>query len=171
MIRIAKSSWHYQLFIRYDKYPPHSLCPYFWSVVAMTLCLPAKALSDWIDYRIMLGAEKHYQKQLQRLTIPEKDNRLRTFLNHKWMWRIMGGIAMAAVDIFVVYHGGFPSASLFFWGTTLGFHFIPKLLAKHGTLHVEWEPKPKKPKNPNIAIEYIKAKKARFCPLLEFRDE
>jgi len=144
-ITISRQSWHYRLFGFYDSTPPSNLCPYFWKVIGMSLALPFWLM---ILAPASMGSNKPYVY------------REHWYDGKIWMF---GLIAMIGFDIFIYSRGGFPLSTITYMiirGAIWGFERV----------HWERKPKEKKPKEPNLLVEYLKAKKHRFCPLLEFKN-
>ena len=69
-----------------------------------------------------------------------------TYLHTQWYWAFAGFFILC-----------------FFYGCD----FIGGYVAKRD-FYTERKPKPVKKKEPNIAWEYLKAKKHKYCPVIEF---
>ncbi len=180
-IKFTKNTWHYRLVIfvfgKYyfnsktyrhgtwiEKGYDTSLCEYFWTVVLCSLVFPFKGFWHILPYGI-----KQHEDIIKVLLI----------------WLIISVI----VHAFVVFRGiGVPEVQVWYLGFAIFFGGIGFALAgigfifgimKVGDKYDEWlknklqtrRSKTKKIKKPSLALEFIKAKKSKICPCIQFVDE
>lgn len=142
---------------------PSNLCKLFWSSAASIPCLVVTW--PWAVYHLIFDRKD-----------PQHDCAI------GWKFLLMGAWCFSAI---VTGNGywGFKSLSVFLWGLwtlplglaivlTVVFsmvYFFKEILPK-------WLPKKEKKywsekteKKPNIVIEYIKAKKKKLCPMIEWQ--
>ena len=151
--RFSQTSWHRRLYVwKYRRVPIRiSICRYFWSIVWAVGTLPFaagwRALGDSWQERITLGG--------------------------------VGGFLAATIGIlaYTVYLSGNWWLILLAIGTTVGLiggaFGISTFIGWLWDRHVPRPPKRPKPamvKQPSILGEYLKAKKSKVCPYVEWVD-
>ena len=151
--RFSQTSWHRRLYVwKYRRVPFRiSICRYFWSIVWAVGTLPFaagwRALGDSWQERITLGGVGGF------LVV------------------VIGGLA------YVVYLSGHWWLILLTIGITLG--TVGGVFGISTFIGWLWDrrkprpPKPSKPKlekvkKPSILVEYLKAKKSKVCPYIQW---
>ena len=166
-MKLNKKSWHCKLYkwaySRADNRLPKNLCNYFWSVMFAVITLPITVVSVFIDnisdYFERLGvsvllyicsiAVWFIGFILLRLTCdPTFSSKHTVFENYSHNW-----IAYAALPV---------GAAL----TWLVMYAISLLFKWTDNLH--WNDRGKVEKQPNIMVEYLKAKKEKACPFIDW---
>lgn len=180
-IKFTKNTWHYKLvtfvfgkhYFSGEKYYKGkwikkgydtSLCEYFWTVVLCSLIFPFKGFWGILPYGV-----KEHEDIIKVLLI--------------WL------IISALIHAFVVFKGiGIPEVQIWYLGIVIYFGGIGVALAGIGFIagvmkindkydewlkkrlevHLNRKPKIKKP---SLALEFIKAKKSKICPCIQFVDE
>lgn len=161
-MRISTHSWHYRLLGFYDFSHPPNLCPYFWKVVGTILATPfiflliiiGGPILHWAENREKHKEEKEEREEKPKMSHAKKINIIKIFAGiwctsfAIWFW-IREDYTMFGIMV-----------GLLIWNV------MP--LGKVFRKRTYRERKPKKPKEPNIAWEYLKAKKHRYCPVITF---
>jgi len=166
-MKLNKKSWHCKLykwaFCTTDKYLPANLCNYFWSVMLAAVTLPLTLVSvfissiDMFSTRVFLSVLLYICSVavwfigfiLLRLTCdPIFSSKHTVFENYSHNW-----IAYAALPV---------GAAL----TWLVMYAISLLFEWTDNLH--WNDRGKVEKQPNIMVEYLKAKKEKACPFIDW---
>ena len=151
IMRISTKSWHYRLLDFYDFDIPNNLCPYFWKVVGTLLATPIIIIA-------MLVASLFDRPKAEQDYNPEKKRRVGIWL---YVFTVTWTAGFGVYDII--------TQQWIFAGIMFGilaWMILRPILKFH--FHYERKPKEKKPKEPNIAWEYLKAKKHRYCPVITF---
>ena len=137
-MKIKQSSWHYRLLEAFSRYPSRSLCGYFWQVVSTLLLYVPVTI-------LFIGA-------------------LVGILGFMFLMPIF-----SFFGIFDISSGGY--IGLLLWAFVL-FAYLEEKYSVITNLHEKWEDrsirKEYKEKDPNIFFEWLKAKKSKVCPMLEF---
>lgn len=148
-MKMSVNSWHFRIYNYVNGYPSHiSLCKYFWSAIGSTLILPLVAL--WRLFSV---------DTQDKITLSICIGVLVAF-NIAWAW--FNWLALLSV------YGGI--------GAMLGIIYGVNWL-KNKFYHPKPKPpKAKKPKtvkakHPNIVLEYLKARKRKVCPIIEWTCE
>lgn len=146
-MKISKNSWHYKMVTDksygiYSGNVSNSLCIYFWQVVSRFFIAGLVAVVCSLILWCMIVAP------LLNLVLG--------FTTGVW-W--LGG---TMINVFTFFGG-------IMWFAFLGISFTeivwPKLKAKYFVKASERQPKP------SLIGSYIKAKKDKICPVIEFEDE
>jgi hypothetical protein len=142
---INRNKWHFKVitgdcFFMEGWTPSRSLCVYFWQVVTRF---------HWCLFVFTLALSP-----------------LATAI-------VLGtGTAESSYFLVAIYASVGVAVSLLYGlllGSVVGFYIVEGIKYVYNKLPSNCE-EPKKPKEPNIIIEYIKAKKAKVCPRLNFTD-
>lgn len=166
-MKLNKKSWHCKLykwaFCTTDKCLPANLCNYFWSVMLATVTLPLTAVSVFISSIDMFATRVFLSVLLYicsfvvwfigfillRLTCdPTFTSKHTVFENYSINW-----IAYAALPV---------GAAL----TWLVMYAVSLLMEWSDNL--SYRKKAKVKKQPNIVVEYLKAKKEKACPFIDW---
>lgn len=153
---LSKKSWHYWFYSKFYWRTPTNLCPYFWkTVLSIVLLLPL------FIFCIPLRTGSHI--------FDCKDGKKGT------IWEVFGAAVATNIAAFL-----FVGMVAFWWvvqkstwwsvgfvgygvtGTILLFFVVDKIQRS-----IKW----KKSGRPNILKEFIKAKKQKYCPVIEWEDE
>ena len=142
-MKVSRSAWHYEvvsegLFWVDGWFPSKSLCKYFWQVVGMVL--------------VGLGSIMLVVSPIVALLtfpfISGSEATLVLFL--QLMWALVGGAVLAMIAL-LAFAG---AVSLVFGGGRL---ILSKALSRSI-----------KTKHPSIVYSYLKAKKDKVCPIIDF---
>lgn len=154
-MQISKKSWHFKLLDYYVIYPKN-LCSYFWLVVFLSLIYPFDRA-----YKLL---------------------RIHVYLKYKvtkfWWNYILAPISISILSFYFLFGDswmdsfpfsfGLPIAILISIGMLelvfLGLYFLVEFLC-----FIDKRKKEKEPKKPNLLFEYLKAKKQKICPLIEYK--
>lgn len=157
-LKFSKNSWHYKLvlfiygtryFYHWGKHPKTiSLCKYFWTVVTAILVFPI--LFSWRS----LPDSITYHEDLCKAVIVWA---LICTVVHITSWSI-SGIWWIGLTIFF---GGVGVALAIF-----GFIALMDKLWHNYQQHMRY-----KPDKPNLVKEFVKARKNKVCPCIEFVDD
>jgi hypothetical protein len=161
-MKLSKSSWHYKLNNWYTYGVPRNLCGYFWRTVWYTITVPI-TLILFIPYWLLCSVdvvdtdkEKITEVYPQALIID-----MIVFVMF-CMIRMWFNLSMEAK--------GFSAIALIFgilgWVIAFGI-LISSMVSSYQKKHKTKQ----KEKRPNILIEYIKAKKNKYCPIIEWEEE
>lgn len=154
MITFNKKSWHYRFnkCVGNSKFPVFnatrckSICPYFWQTL-WNICATLFGLS--IAYLMLTaiggGAIQEYLPNWSTTPYPLW-----------WLW--LAGIATIIIMMLMVALIVTVPVLLF-----LGFKWMFKKLSTKNQEKLENE-------QPSVIIEWVKAKKAKICPMIEFKD-
>lgn len=172
-MKISTESWHFKLMcevMQYDRdvpfnQPPSSLCKYWWTLVASVLSYPFFKFGKWMN-------NIHFNIKKPSLGISVSDNRKAMIV------RICGVSFCLGIGIYDIIMGDYIFAGIMFFFAVynaLPRGFFGELIKG---INKNRPPKPKKykapkikkPKEPNLMWEYLKARKHKVCPLLEFVD-
>lgn len=149
---ISKNSWHYKLLtdkmfgffnpVFYDMDISRSLCIYFWQVILVIALRILLAIIVISPLHVLLafGLDGHVVTGSGILDIF-------FFINF-----LTGLIVSGLLGLSIV----LGSLKLIYWKIE---EYLP-----------EKKKQEKKPKQPNILVEYIKAKKEKVCPMIEFKE-
>jgi hypothetical protein len=163
VLRLSVNSFHYKT-VRYVMGQDYflyrvSLCKYFWTFVASVLLLPF-----WIFFNSLKKIHwPHVEipkvewpklkrgELIRKLILTSLNSGLATaeIILHQWFWA-----ALLIAVTFFLWFGKYMLHAIEDWND-----------AKY--------PKAKKipkPKEPNLAVEYLKAKKGKFCPYIVWED-
>jgi len=151
---------------------PQSLCPYFWKVVIMYLTIiPYTILS--LPYMMMRGGDKSS-------TWGEKP------FSGTLIWIGLGLILSMLFSLTIFFGWDFPVNSfaghtqiigLLLWVVAIGFSIIYgsfKLVDMYKESKIKYDEdgyriwEPKKAKEPNLLIEFIKASYNKYCPRIDW---
>lgn len=157
-MKVSKKSWHYKLatsistdvsyYLCYDI--PVSLCQYFWAVVgAGVVWLVMGLIGLLCTWGLLTPLATFF------VAITGDDYGIR-FL------RVSSEAGIAILPIFWMLVPTLIGCTMWREGDM---DFCPKWMKLN--LH----PRPKKEKQPSVFAEYIKAKKAKVCPLVEVSDD
>ena len=166
-MKLNKKSWHCKLykwaFCTTDKYLPANLCNYFWSVMLATVTLPLTAVSVFVNNIDMFGTRVFLSVLLYicsfvvwfigfillRLTCdPTFSSKHTVFEDYSHNW-----IAYAALPVGVA--------------LTWLVMYAVKLVCDWSD-NLSYREKAKVKKQPNIVVEYLKAKKEKACPFIDW---
>lgn len=170
-MKISTDSWHYKMICtmwEFDRWnpPPKSLCPYFWTVVGSTLVFPLWRL-------VMAAKDIHFDMPKPSWSLPSMSHSRRVTIA-----RTAGVVLCVGFGIYDIYIGSYILAGVMFGFAVynaLPSGFLGELIKSHRKEKAfkprkYKEPKIKKPKEPNLFWEYIKARKQKVCPLIEYVD-
>lgn len=163
-MNISKNSWHYKFLSRHKKEIPKSLCPYFWSLVFN--------LSFWVMvglgiFGLLLGF-LHFFLEFYYYYQHTFNLSLDVILGFIWgvikftlvicvMSLAFVAICFALAIMIGIVIMPFSLASPWFKKTC--FRLLDKLPSKPNNM------------NPNLLFEFLKAKKDKVCPILNFVDD
>jgi hypothetical protein len=161
VLRLSTQSFHYRT-VRYvmgENYFLYrlNLCKYFWTFVLSTFLIPFVLFKNFLEAaayninwpKVRLDWPKIKRGDLiQKLALTGVNLTLialEIYL-HAWYWAVF----LIAITVFIWF-----SRSFFRWSSNW---------------ELKWQrehpPKVKKPREPNLTLEYLKAKKGRFCPYI-----
>lgn len=149
---ISKNSWHYKLLRLWDKEPyeyrKYSLCEYFWTVVWFTLTTPIVAVGG-----IMIAIGLLWVLLLSPVIglISGVIGHPLPFINYDVFWL---GLLIDLLLVIVLGIGLFHEDKV-----------IPEWFPKKLTVNKKTENKP------NLLFAWLKAKKDKFCPLIEVQED
>ena len=157
-MKISRSSWHYIVIDKcpVDLFHPTSLCPYFWMVV-LAICI-------WIGAGVLACCVAAILAGMAFVVVvtlfyPFMDevNRLLAYLSGVlylgiciWLWKYDQKYGLIDDD----------KCGAQILNAPIRLDFLPEV-----------EIKKKKPKEPNILWEFIKAKHEKICPHIDFTYE
>lgn len=162
-MKISKKSWHYRFQIwareKLDlrEYPPQSLCPYFWSTIGLGLLTAIAGVIVGVIWTAVTVAGALV-----------------------WLWSVMTNRderlakKQAAKDALIMERARIQRAiyeleDLFYAKKISREEFERRYAELKAKLY--GEKKVEKVKEPSLIMEFIRAKKAKVCPLIEFVDE
>jgi hypothetical protein len=164
-VNINKSSWHFKLLDMLDfklvwklcNGDTVTLCQYFWNVVgAVLLGISTGSIITFLA----LGSLFIAATMLSGLVI---------FFGASWLPAIEAGSYLYSnhrVGLLLVALVG----TAFVWQTTIDQVRAGLIVPQWLKLYKREVVKPQKDAKPNILFEYIKAKKAKFCPVVKLED-
>lgn len=156
MIEFSRDSWHYRLVNRTltTQYPSRSLCIYFWQIV-WSLTVKGFHILKWPVPIMMVGVGAifiFWPELLPGFIGYDEDNKM-IFEYLSWFYT-MGGICFIMAGMAVV------AITVFFTLLGIGM-FIRTVINAIKDSRPETE-------EPNVMVEYLKAKKERICPMIKF---
>lgn len=166
-MKLNKKSWHCKLYkwaySRADRHLPKNLCNYFWSVVFAVITLPITVVSVFID---------DMSKYFERLRVS-----LLLYLGITWNWFVGFMILRKVFDpTFTAKHTLFENYShnwIVYAALPAGVAIVGLGVYAVGLLcdwsnNLYYRKKVKVEKQPNIMVEYLKAKKEKACPFIDW---
>lgn len=169
-MKVSTDSWHFRLMMQMLDYqldvpwnrPPSTLCKYFWTTVGCVLAFPWWKLVNSLGNVKLKPTRKIAWARIFRICIIG------------WcvgwgIWDMSRGFYITAGVMF-----GFAMFQMLPRGYISG--LIDEYERKHRNENMvpapvkERKVKKKKLKEPNLFLEYFKARKQKVCPLLEFVD-
>lgn len=156
MITFSKNSWHYKFnkFFKYKDAPfidntdCKSICPYFWGTVWNLAWVVIFSSLVWVILTLAGGG---VVKQLGILT-SLVENPYQLF----WLW------LLGAIPVVIVVGTLFSAVLCVSYSYTFIKDKTSKVFSKNNEESYNTEP--------NILIEWVKAKKAKICPMIEFKE-
>lgn len=163
---ISRDSWHYKLLNKFDFRIPSSLCPYFWKVVlCVGLSIILGAISLGLVWALFYGiGHEIFFKGVSSFDLT--------------LWQHVQCVLYSVLFdlwISVVIYSGFYIFSKGVRSETHEFVYESKLFAKIRKYedYNEYLKANKKgyykERKPGILLSYLKAKKEKVCPTLEFK--
>jgi hypothetical protein len=150
-MKISRSSWHYRITDKVFDWPATNLCLYFWQVVWSLVALPAFGIMVCgvclLALTVLLFPFYAWATPLGFV-----DYMLLSFLS-------LGLNGAILISFWISYRNDFR------WGD------LDTTSVWNKNLLSESAPKPRKVKEPNIALEFLKAKHRQVCPHLDFTSE
>jgi uncharacterized membrane protein len=166
-MKLSKQSWHYKLNKLYTHGVPRNLCGYFWRTVWYCVALIPTALL-FIPFWI--------------ISLLDKEDRIfdktgtQGFVDQYPAVLLLDAILFTGysmITMFFIWHTdikGFDAIRMVFGG--IGWFLVLIGIAYGIEQKIRERRKGKqKQKRPNIFVEYIKAKKNKYCPIIEWEDE
>lgn len=166
-MKLNKKSWHCKLYkwaySRADRHLPKNLCNYFWSVMFAVITLPITVVSVFID---------NISDYFERLGVS-----LILYLCLIGCWFIGFTILRIGFDptftakhsLFENYsHNWFVYAALPAGVAIVGLGIYAVRLLCDLSDNLSFREKVKVEKQPNIMVEYLKAKKEKACPFIDW---
>lgn len=162
-MKLALDSWHRKLYnMTYDIRVPRSLCGYFWVIVlAVVLFIPLTVLS--IPNRLLgFFREKDEDNDVQG------DEVLLASSTAIFGLIVYAGLAEIVCMIWLLFDASLPPIIVFG-----GFGWLIVLSIIIIWLKTKWanryrKPRPMKEKKPSLIGSYLKAKKEKICPIIEW---
>lgn len=146
-MQVNMNSWHYRLIENlFDGDASHSLCVYFWQVALRLLFVGAVTAFMWTFFGMLAVALATSAGWIAAATTPF------------WL--------KACIFIF----GAFVTLGLLLAGLAVCFlilYGVAKAILTVKELLEQWDDKQEE-KEDNVLVAYIKAKKRKICPMLEF---
>jgi hypothetical protein len=166
-MKISEQAWHVKanwISFRWEpnKYYPISLCPYFWMTVAACILMPFILLLRPVYVRWARTPPWSEAKK-------EKVAKYGLIAN----FAVIGGSWIWFAVVYALAHGLW---MLLRWAEVgavlLGLIgavivLVFEMYDLYSTYHVEKE-RPPKPKQPSIVVAWVKAKKSKVCPIIEW---
>ena len=155
-MKLSKKSWHYKLNMWYTEGVPRSLCPYFWRTVWYIVTLPITIVLfiPWGIVLLITGDRENIVEEYPRALAMD----------------ILLGAAFCMIAIF--WHlnpkEGDPWVVVWVLGLTSWLLLVIILIVYIGSLFEKRVQK--KEKKPNILGEYLKARKNKYCPIIEWEE-
>lgn len=145
MLQVHSGSWHYWIWRlgRSNHSRPRNLCKYFWHIVLKV-----------VAFLIVVG-----------LALTGVGSLLWLIITHPT--EFFGMTALVAIGIGVVI------GALWLGGILYERHLVKKELRKlafQKKLAEGWTPPPKKKRKPSVVMAFLRARKAKYCPLIEVVD-
>jgi len=179
---ISVRSWHYRLvfyvmgrwyFQKYVKdnenfgvkiVPKNiTLCKYFWSVALCCGIFYNMVLLKEVCVPVYDFLDALYHKRPIKIKLPDIS------LNPTLVRILAGGIMFGAAVMYFLRDDYFMMSFQLALGVFLiSTPIIVKYVAKRKRLKFKFEKDKTKPKHHNLALEYIKARKGKYCPVLQF---
>lgn len=153
-MKISKNSWHYKLNrFWWPVSRPQSLCTYFWSTVAALVVTVGAVVSTIFVAFCTLFAAGAMGYFMVTFEFPR--------INTVSVWQLVFLYSWAGVGLFALIC--YITTQIADWHTTRKHEkYIRDLKA-----FVEGKPE----KEPNVFWAYLKAKKEKVCPFIEYTDE
>lgn len=141
MITFSKQSWHYRLYFKvYGKYPPTSICPYFWKLIWAIIF---HCFLMWAAIAFFVTGM--FVASLGILSMPAIGTSI-----------FIGDGSANTLWGLPLYHWKVIIFDVLCWSSLLGFIYLISLC--------------KIKKESSLVIEWVKAKKQRICPLIKFKE-
>jgi hypothetical protein len=155
-MKIKRAAWHakfYKAMYVTNKLPTN-LCPYFWKLVLAVITLPITSVS-------FLGRCTSFGDRFSWIFITAFIEGI--IFSVGLLLSMMFGLISSTSKInwheFLIANGmGIAGCAVF---ALIGYFF--EILSR-------WEHKAAKEKQPNILVEFVKAKKNKHCPMIEWED-
>lgn len=164
-VNFKKDSWHAKLYsVGYGPWTklPANLCPYFWKVVLLVALMPI----SWLGYAVKSIRHDEIQWKVM-FTLLFKISFLIAGMPALTILKVNGITGLGAV----VFSYTIGAALFVAFLAGVGFLInkgIDKLVAWN---YRERPSKPQKPKEDNIVLAFVKAKKQKYCPVINWHDE
>lgn len=143
-MEISKQSWHYKLVCNFNNEPSNSLCKYFWQVVGSALI--------WLIMTV-IGLSMAIVTTLFPIAA--------IIIAYFYPSDVIMEESFILSEVFI---GG---ALLLMVYAIVTMYWAVKRIGQF--IYRKYKKKAKPDKEPNVAIEYIKAKKQKICPTLNFK--
>jgi len=171
IMKISKNSWHARLneYI-YGVYYIRNvdcLCPYFWGTILAMFALPLWLIGRGIGYIIDHTPDNwHAPKINMSYDTKERLGNIMAYGFLIFMVSIMIiGLAMAIVEYGVIHVLFWVGVAVGFIGGIIGFIFLMSLVKGR---YDDWRHDHPKEHKPNLFMEFVKAKKNKHCPMIEW---
>lgn len=150
---LSKKSWHYWIYKQFFKWTPTNLCPYFWKTVIAFIIFPVAFIFalPWALVTILINdpLENEDDKRLGRMAGLG-------FFTWFALWLLISMILMFFTKSSVTQAAG--AVGWVITGTVIIGSFIDYMVRKSRT----------KPKRSTLVGEFIKAKKGKYCPKIDW---
>jgi len=162
--------WYFQKYVKDNenfgvKIVPKNitLCKYFWSVALCCGIFYNMVLLKEVCVPVYDFLDALYHKRPIKIKLPDIS------LNPTLVRILAGGIMFGAAVMYFLRDDYFMMSFQLALGVFLiSTPIIVKYVAKRKRLKFKFEKDKTKPKHHNLALEYIKARKGKYCPVLQF---
>lgn len=163
--------WYFQKYVKDDDHlgveivPKNiTLCKYFWSVVLCCGIFHGTVLIKEVCVPVYDFLDALYHKRPIKIKLPNVS------LNPKLVRVLASSIIFGAAVMYFLRDDYFMMSFQLALGSFIIFTpIIVKYVSKRKRLKFKFEKeKDKKPKHHNLALEYIEARKGKYCPVLQF---